>query len=136
MSMPRAWLLVAACLVFASSLTACSSRPVARGYVQGKAGLQAYESDAPDAAPITAPYEIEGNVKVMINPWKKPIFTLEVLDETTTIHTTLSPDVPGAGVTRGRLDGSGLTDEGKVLILRPLPRAASAAPGCPPPVWP
>lgn len=92
--------------VLALLLAACSSSPNARGYVQGKAGIQAFNGDTP----ITSPYEIDGNIKFKLQP-TKPVLTIEVLDPATTIRTTVS------GV-QGRIDGSGSTDNGNTLIIR------------------
>lgn len=86
-------------------LPSCSS-PNARGYVNGKAGIQGYDGDDP----ITSPYEIDGHVKFKIQP-KKPVLTIEVVDPSTVIRTTVSG-------TQGKLEGSGLTDNGNTLIIR------------------
>lgn len=108
----QAWrlLLLLGLALFASSLTACASKPEARGYVQGKAGIQVYKSEEPDADPITAPYEIEGNFKFVANPWRKPYLTITA-DPSTVIRTVY-------GGVPGRIDGAGATDEGKTLIIR------------------
>lgn len=95
--------------------------------MQGKAGIQVYESEKPDAKPITAPYELEGNFKFVATPWRKPYLTITA-DPATQIRTV-------SGGVAGRLDGAGLTDEGDTLIIRTRPGAAASAPAdpCTPP---
>ena len=105
-----AWALLALFLAFSSSLTACASKPEARGYIRGSAGLQVFESDKPDAKPITSPDTVEGDFNFRANPWRKPFLVIEAAPASV-IRTTV-------GSTTGRLDGSGTTDEGKVLIIR------------------
>lgn len=78
--------------------------------MNGKAGVQVYENEKPDAKPITAPYELEGNFKFVANPWRKPYLTITA-DQQTQIRTVQD------GV-QGRLDGSGVTDDGNTLIIR------------------
>jgi hypothetical protein len=96
------WALLALSVSF---LAACSSIN-ARGHIKGQAGIQGYDADTP----ITSPYEISGEVKFKVQT-KKPILTIEVIDPGTVITTSV------AG-TKGRLDGSGTTDNGNTLIIR------------------
>lgn len=86
-------------------LASCSSAN-ARGYIKGQAGVQAYNGDTP----VTSPYEIDGHVKFKVQS-TKPILTIEVLDPATVIRTQVAE-------TRGRLEGSGVTDGGNTLIIR------------------